>query len=141
MKALALCLICLPLYSLHITSPFGQRKHLLTGLYSFHNGIDLRARSDTVYAVADGRLSIVAYDRALGIHVVIRHQGFSTVYGHLSRVLAFPGADLSAGEAIGITGKTGRVTAEHLHFSIRSGNRWVEPLAFIFKLINNKYHE
>jgi len=141
MKALSLCLICLPLASLHITSSFGYRIHPLTGLYAFHNGVDFRARSDTVYALADGVITSVAADDQLGKHIAIEHLEFCSVYGHLSQVFVSAGDTVSIGQPIGITGKTGRVTGEHLHFSIRAGGRWVDPLEFIYHLINNKNHE
>jgi len=143
MKAwLACCLICLPLARLHINSFYGYRRHPVTGHDAFHNGVDLRARSDTVYAIADGRISTVAYDHLLGIYIAIDHDGFSSVYGHLSRVFITPDEDIGAGEPIGITGCTGRVTGEHLHFSIRCGGRYTDPIEFIYQhLINNKNHE
>jgi len=141
MKALVLCLICLPLSKLYITSSFGHRRHPVTGTHTFHNGVDLRARSDTVYAVMSGRVRSVAYDDQLGIHIGIDHQGCSSVYGHLSQVFVAPYSEVLSGQAIGITGRTGRVTGEHLHFSIHAGGRWTEPIEFIYQLINNKDHE
>lgn len=141
MKALTCCLICLPLASLYITSSFGYRMHPVTGLYAFHNGVDFRARSDTVYTLTDGVISSVAYDSVTGIHIGVEHTDFSTLYGHLSQVFVAAADTVWAGQAIGITGKTGRATGEHLHFSIRAGGRWVDPLEFIYHLINNKNHE
>lgn len=138
MKVLTYCLICLPLVRLHITSSFGYRIHPITGCYAFHNGADFRARSDTVYALADGMVSSVAADDLLGVHIGITHADFSSLYGHLSQVFVSAADTVTAGQAIGITGKTGRVTGEHLHFSIRAGGRWVDPLEFIYHLIHTK---
>ncbi|MFD0764491.1 M23 family metallopeptidase [Mucilaginibacter lutimaris] len=141
MKSLICCLICLPLASLHITSSFGYRVHPVTGSYAFHNGVDLRARSDTVYALALGRVSSVTYDELLGIHISIEHKAFSSGYGHLSQVFISAADTVASGQPIGITGKTGRVTGEHLHFSIRAAGRWTDPLEFIYHLIHTKNHE
>lgn len=141
MRTLAYCLICLPLARLHVTSSFGYRHHPLTGRMAFHNGIDFRARSDTVYAMADGVASSVAYDVVTGMHIGIKHGDFDSLYGHLSQVFISEADTILAGQAIGITGKTGRATGEHLHFSIRAAGRWVDPLEFIYHLINNKNHE
>ncbi|MCC8407698.1 M23 family metallopeptidase [Mucilaginibacter sp. UR6-1] len=141
MKALTYFLICLPLASLQISSPFGYRHHPVTGLYAFHNGVDFRARSDTVYALADAVVYSVACDERAGIHIILAHADFSSVYGHLSQVFVSAADTVTAGQPIGITGKTGRVTGEHLHFSIRAGGRWVDPLEFIYHLINTKSHE
>jgi murein DD-endopeptidase MepM/ murein hydrolase activator NlpD len=143
MKAVLLyCLICLPLSHLRITSPFGFRKHPVTGTYAFHNGVDFRARSDTVFAIADGITSWTGYDPITGINVWIRHPGYTSSYGHLSRIFVAPGDPVFMGQAIALTGATGRVTGEHLHFSILSGGKYVNPLEFIYqKLINTKNHE
>ena len=134
-------MICLPLTRLFVTSSFGYRKHPVTGCYAFHNGVDFRARSDTVYVMADGTISSVAYDERSGIHIRIDHAGFSSLYGHLSQVFVSVADSINAGQAVGITGKTGRVTGEHLHFSIVQNGRWVDPLEFIYHFINNKNHE
>jgi murein DD-endopeptidase MepM/ murein hydrolase activator NlpD len=139
---LACCLICLPLSHLRVTSHFGSRKHPITGVYAFHNGVDFRARSDTVFTIADGTVAATGYDPLTGINVCIAHLGFSSVYGHLSRVFVAPGEQVSLGQAIAITGATGRATGEHLHFSILSGSKYVNPLEFIYqKLINKHNHE
>jgi murein DD-endopeptidase MepM/ murein hydrolase activator NlpD len=38
---------------------------------------------------------------------------------------------VGVGEPIGLTGATGLVTGEHLHFSIKFNNRFLNPLAFL----------
>ncbi|SDP47068.1 Peptidase family M23 [Mucilaginibacter sp. OK268] len=133
------CLICLPLSRLYITSSFGYRRHPVTGIYAFHNGVDFRARSDTVYALMKGTVTGTGYDSLLGISISIRHEVFTSIYGHLSQVFVSPDESVEAGQPIGVTGKTGRVTGEHLHFSIRFRGHYVDPLEFIYqKLINTK---
>jgi murein DD-endopeptidase MepM/ murein hydrolase activator NlpD len=143
MKALLVyCLVCLPLKYLQLSSSYGYRIHPLTGKYAFHAGVDLRARNDTVFAVMNGLTKSVGYDDFLGINIRLEHDSLETVYGHLSRVFVSPGQPVEAGEPIGITGVTGRVTGEHLHFSVRFKGRYVDPLEFIYQnLINNKNHE
>jgi murein DD-endopeptidase MepM/ murein hydrolase activator NlpD len=142
MKAgIACCLICLPLARLYITSSFGYREHPVTGIYGFHNGVDLRARSDTVFAMADGTVLRTGYDDLSGIVITLAHPGLTSVYGHLREVFVSPAETVTAGQPIGITGSTGRVTGEHLHFSIHFGKRYIDPIEFIYQLINRKNHE
>lgn len=43
--------VSLPLKRIKVTSPFGMRKDPFTGKRKMHNGIDLRARNDEVYAM------------------------------------------------------------------------------------------
>ncbi|SEO10424.1 Antirestriction protein ArdC [Mucilaginibacter gossypiicola] len=136
MKVLLICsLISLPLKSLHLTSPFGYRIHPLNGRYALHAGIDLRARSDTVYAVLDGRVASTGYNTYLGRFIDIDHRGFNSGYGHLSQIFVVRDEVVKAGEPIGITGATGRTTGEHLHFFIRCGHRSVDPLKFLYQIL------
>jgi murein DD-endopeptidase MepM/ murein hydrolase activator NlpD len=139
---LVYCLVCLPLKHLQLSSSYGYRIHPLTGKYAFHAGVDLRARHDTVFAVMNGLTETVGYDDFLGINIRLAHDNLETIYGHLSQVFVSPGQPVEAGEPIGITGATGRVTGEHLHFSVRFGNRYIDPFEFIYQnLINNRNHE
>lgn len=132
---------CLPLRRLEVTSPFGFRVHPITGLYSFHNGIDLRAQKDTVYAVAQGSVAGTDYDDKLGLFIRLDHQLFESCYGHLSQVFVSLHDTVSAGQPIGITGGTGRVTGEHLHFSIYIGNRYTDPIEFLYEQLILQHHE
>ncbi|MGF7079007.1 M23 family metallopeptidase [Mucilaginibacter sp. UYCu711] len=138
---ISFCMICLPLKNLYITSSFGYRRHPLTGNYTFHNGIDFRARSDTVYAIMDGVVSNASYDNLLGVSITLNHQEVTAVYGHLSRLFVTPGESIQAGQPIGITGGTGRVTGEHLHFSIRIKQQYIDPMDFFYQNLTNRNHE
>jgi murein DD-endopeptidase MepM/ murein hydrolase activator NlpD len=138
---LACCLVCLPLKNLQLTSSYGYRTHPVTGKYAFHAGVDLRSKQDTVYAVMNGTVSTVNYSNFLGIYIRLDHDQFQSVYGHLSQVFVVPGDTIEAGQPIGITGATGRVTGEHLHFSIRYQQHEIDPLEFLYQLLINQNHE
>jgi murein DD-endopeptidase MepM/ murein hydrolase activator NlpD len=117
-----------------------------------HLGLDLgngRARGP-VRASANG-VVILARDRrgtsGFGRHVVLAHrlrQGgiVFSVYAHLrpGSIRVRRGQCVWAGETLGDVGRSGRATADHLHFEVRrardSGARWeqaraVDPLAFV----------
>ena len=53
----------LPLKRIKVTSPFGMRKDPFTGKLRMHNGIDLHARNDEVYAMFPGVVKKVGYDK------------------------------------------------------------------------------
>jgi murein DD-endopeptidase MepM/ murein hydrolase activator NlpD len=128
---LACCMVCLPLRHLRITSCYGFRVHPLTGRFSFHKGVDLRARSDTVFAVLSGKVISAAYDPLLGFYVRLSHGDFETIYGHLSQILVLAGDLVIAGDALGISGATGAVTGEHLHFGVCYRHSPVDPIKFL----------
>ena len=143
MNPLTCFVLCvwLPLKSLQVTSAFGYRIHPLTGKYAFHNGVDLRAKHDTVFAIMSGLVFTAGYDREIGVHIVIRHGEYESIYGHLSSVFVTPRDSVLVGQPIGITGATGAVTGEHLHFAIRHGRQYINPLQFLYGLLIKEKHE
>lgn len=128
-----LLVIALPLrHLLVVTSSYGDRVHPVTGSYQFHAGVDLRADDDTVYAVMNGRIDKVGYDRYLGIFMKLSNGPFCITYGHLSQCLT-DADSVSAGSAIAVSGATGRTTGPHLHFAVQFHGRYIDPLQFLAK--------
>ncbi|RKR80624.1 peptidase M23-like protein [Mucilaginibacter gracilis] len=126
----------LPLRSLQVTSGFGYRIHPVTGLKQFHNGVDLRAHQDTVFAVMDGMVVQSGYDRLLGFYIKVAHaMHLISIYGHLSVPWVFSGETVTMGQTLGLTGCSGRTTGEHLHFSILYSGRYIDPLQFLSKIL------
>ena len=138
---LACCLVCLPMRHLQITSGYGFRVHPLTGRYQFHKGIDLRARSDTVFAVLAGKVVVAAYDPLLGFYIRLNHGDFETLYGHLSQVFVLAGDSVNACDAVGVSGASGAVTGEHLHFAVSFRHKTIDPLQFLTQLTNFNQHK
>ena len=58
-------------------------------------------------------------------------EGFQSLYGHASRILAAMGDTVAAGQVIALSGTTGRSTGPHLHFEIRRGGRAVDPRTLV----------
>jgi len=130
-KALIHSALRLPVDKIHVTSPFGYRRHPVTGKRSFHSGVDYRGRTgDPVYAVAKGKVIYSGYDKLNGNKIVIKHSdGTKTYYLHLSKRLLKKGQTVRARQQIAKIGRTGRVTGPHLHFGIKSNKgKWVNPL-------------
>ncbi|MDB5145776.1 MAG: mepM 4 [Mucilaginibacter sp.] len=132
----AFCLFCLPLRQITLTSAFGFRIHPVTGKYRFHDGIDLRARKDTVFAVLAGVVQAAGYQPLFGVYIRVDHGKFQTSYGHLSQLFVIPGDSVLAGQPIAVSGATGLVTAGHLHFSVLYHHRNIDPLKFLLNISN-----
>ena len=67
-----------------------------------------------------------------GYYVIIEHEnGVQTLYAHLSRIRVSEGERVSQGELIGIGGKTGNATGNHLHFELRVDGNVVDPLKYL----------
>ena len=127
-------LVCSPLKMPKITSRFGMRRHPVTGKRNFHNGADLSSSDPLVMSVYQGEVVEVSEHPNLGMFIRIDHGDVYSIYGHLSASLVEAGDRVSAGQAIGIMGQTGRATGIHLHFSIRIDHRYVDPIRFLFCL-------
>ena len=109
-----------PLRSLTITSGTGWRMHPLTGKRTLHQGIDLRAYFEPVFAVMDGVVGKAGYDERSGFFIRLNHSPLlKSSYAHLSEIKVKEGEAVHAGQVIGISGKSGTSTGPHLHFKIR----------------------
>lgn len=116
-----------------LSSGFGKRADPFTGKLTYHHGLDFSAPNGTpVRATADGVISAVKHERGFGRLIKIDHgQKVVTLYAHLSRQQVKKGQRVVRGQLIGATGKSGRVTAPHLHYEVRVNDRRVNPLPFI----------
>jgi murein DD-endopeptidase MepM/ murein hydrolase activator NlpD len=123
-----------PLSKIKINSPYGYRKDPFSGKLKFHNGLDLHARNAKVYAMLAGKVIKIGQDRRAGKYVILMHGNFTVSYCHLSRILAYEGQMVKAGDTIGITGNTGRSTGEHLHITCKHNGDYIDPM-LIFKHI------
>jgi murein DD-endopeptidase MepM/ murein hydrolase activator NlpD len=115
------------------TSEFGKQRYFNGELRDPHPGIDLRAATGTpVKAASDG---VVALARDLyysGLTVIVDHgAGLFTVYAHLSQLQVEPDQQVAAGELIGLSGATGRVTGPHLHWGAKLGQIVFDPRALL----------
>ena len=126
--------VCYPLSHIRINSPYGYRKDPFSGKRKFHNGVDLHARSEEACAMMAGDVEKVGQDKVSGKYVIIRHGGITVSYCHLSRTLVHQGQAVRAGDAVGITGNTGRSTGEHLHLTCKINGESIDPM-FIIKYI------
>jgi len=115
-----------PCKSTRVTSPFGSRWG------SFHDGIDIGALTpgvdgDELYAVADGTVIISKVNGGgvkvgYGNYIVIQHDGFCTLYGHMQKLGLPVGTKVKAGDVIGYMGNTGSSTGTHVHFRVAKCN-------------------
>lgn len=100
---------------------------------AMHTGVDIRTvPNDTVRAALPGVVRMSKLYSGYGNIVVIRHYcGFETVYAHFSKNLVKVGDKVDAGTPIGLGGRTGRATTEHLHFEVRAAGQHVDPKKFL----------
>ncbi len=117
----------------YISSRFGYRKDPFTGLRRFHSGVDIaNVRGTAIYAAYDGVVIFAGEKGGYGLCVIISHPlGYTTLYGHLSKILVKYGQRVSKGSKIALMGSSGRSTGSHLHFEIRRFGKYLNPLLYL----------
>ena len=112
-----------------ISDVFGVERVFNGSVQSTHQGLDFRVPSGTSVAAANRGRVIVAQPLFFeGNCVMIDHgQGLLTIYMHLSKFLVKEGDDVDKGQAIGLSGGTGRATGPHLHLAVRWQGVYLDP--------------
>lgn len=114
--------------------PADNRSISGNNFWSGHLGIDIAAATGApIYASDSG---VVVYASSIGggygLMVMIDHgNGFHTLYAHNSQIATRCGANVSKGQVIAYGGSTGNSTGPHLHFEIRYGGAFVNPLDYL----------
>ncbi|MEV7024105.1 M23 family metallopeptidase [Kitasatospora sp. NPDC093558] len=102
----------------------------------YHTGVDFAIDPGTpLLAVGNATVVSAGWDGSYGKEIVLRlADGRFAQYAHLSSVEVSPGQQVSAAEEIGRSGSTGNSTGPHLHFEIRTSNRYgavINPIAYL----------
>lgn len=108
-----------------LTSKFGWRTHPITGVRTFHHGIDLAPEVPgttevPVYAAQDGKVVRRHTHTTMGNYIMIQHtaDSYTTHYLHLASFTVNLDEDVVAGQQIGVMGTTGSSTGIHLDFGV-----------------------
>lgn len=119
--------------NLNAMSGFGIRLHPVHKVDRMHAGIDFTAPVGTpIQATGNGKVIKAEYGRVgYGNHVIIDHGfGYTTLYGHMSKIEVKEGDVVQKGETIGRVGDTGTSTAPHLHYEVRMKGNPVDPIIY-----------
>lgn len=118
-----------------ISSPFGERIHPITKVYSKHTGVDIVAAMGVPIAAAQtGTVVFADWFGTYGKAIIIDHGGgLTTLYGHCSEITVMVGNTVKKGDTIGLIGSTGYSTGPHLHFEVRENGDYVEPMNYLKK--------
>lgn len=119
--------VSFPLKKIQITSTFGTRCDPFTKEKAYHSGLDLQANYENVYSMFDGIVETIGSNSRSGNFIVMRYGEYTVGYCHLSRRYVNEGDSVYAGDAIGVSGCTGRATGPHLHLSCRKEGKARDP--------------
>ena len=124
-------------YHINARSPYGWRKHPITGKRKFHHGVDVALPEGTeLRAPADGVVVKKGSGASGGNTLIVKHaDDVFTVYYHLSKPShLLVGSRFEHGEVIAHSGNTGASTGPHLHWEVRKSRRFgdtVDPVPFL----------
>lgn len=117
-----------------ITSDYGYRYHPVTGVYSFHSGIDIGAPYGTaIRCIANGTVIENTYSSVYGNMIKVDHGGgIVSLYGHMNaRSKCAIGSSVKQGDVLGYVGSTGMSTGPHLHLTIYCNGSIANPLNYV----------
>jgi murein DD-endopeptidase MepM/ murein hydrolase activator NlpD len=109
-----------------------KRMHPVLHVIMPHNGVDFAAPPGTpVYVTAEGTVKSVGGGGPCGNMVQVTHANdYTSAYCHLSRFAPglHAGQHLEPRQLVGYVGATGRTTGPHLHFAVKRGDVFIDPL-------------
>ena len=119
-----------------ISSYYGSRTYYYNGRWvsDFHDALDIAAPGGSpIIAAASGKVIFAGWvTTGGGYKTVIDHGGnISSQYMHQQRILVTTGQSVDQGDTIGLVGKTGTATGNHLHFKITKNGSTVNPIYYI----------
>lgn len=112
-----------------LTSPFGPRRHPITGRETFHRGDDFGGSFD-VLAAGDGVVVVNGFEAGgYGYYVIVEHNiggvPLRTLYAHgAHRSKLEVGHAVTVGDVIFRSGSTGLSTGNHLHFEVHERDQF-----------------
>ena len=126
-----------------VTSPFGWRKHPISGTRKLHTGADLSGtdKIENIIAPEDGTVLEARKSTAPGggYGYFVKYKGksgFTHLMAHLQEdsIKVKPGQKVKQGDVLGIMGTTGASTGIHLHWEVRWGIKPTDPMKWLVKV-------
>lgn len=104
--------------------------YLSTKFSHFHPGVDIAASLGmSIHPITQGIIEEVNIGFwGYGNHVVVSHpNGFKSLYGHMGKVLAKKGQEVTTDTLLGEVGMTGLSSGPHTHLEITRNGKYVNP--------------
>jgi len=109
-----------------------------------HSGIDIACKTGTKIIAQDDGIVTLTTDKWLGNTIRLKiKNGDIIIYGHLSEYKVYNNQTIQAGDLLGLTGgavgskNSGRTTGEHVHVSVYSGGKLIDPTPYLFNQQQN----
>jgi hypothetical protein len=128
---------------IHLYLVYGERLLPQDGYSRQHNGLDFAAPfKSPIYATGDGIVTYANGGTTYGNVVFVSHgYGFETRYAHMSQFIVSVGQKVKRGQVLGYVGNTGHSFGNHLHYEVLYQTKFVNPISFFQRDLNNKEYE
>ena len=121
-KSVEKALMKTPINGARLSSPFGMRKHPISGFTKMHQGTDFAAPLGTpIMASGSGVVTRAKWCGGGGNCIKIKHNStYQTIYAHMQSFAKGikVGKKVRQGQVIGYVGSTGISTGPHLHYEV-----------------------
>lgn len=108
--------------------------YLSTKFSRWHPGVDIATSLGMpVHPITEGLVEEVNFNLwGYGNHVIISHtNSFKSLYGHLGRVFAKIGQEVTTQTSLGEVGMTGFSSGPHTHLEITHDGEYIDPLLIL----------
>jgi len=122
-----------PMKNYYVSSIFGKRVDPMRGVIARHEGMDFVGQSNAkIISPSAGKIIFAGKFSSYGNTLIVDHgYGFTTRYGHLSKINVRVGDIVKKDQIIALQGSTGRSTGQHLHYEVRYRNAPLNPKKFL----------
>lgn len=123
-----------PLSTEHGSQYPTQKIKITQGYRFFHPGVDFDGiTGDPVRPIKSGVIEAIQYSKyAYGNAVLIDHGNkVESLYAHLSKIYVKDGQEVTKDTVIGLMGKTGRASGDHLHLEVHDHGIPINPLSVL----------
>lgn len=103
-----------------ISSNYGYRVHPITGVKTFHDGVDIAIPTGTaLYSAVEGTVVDSYYSDSAGNMIIIENNsGWRITLMHMDSRAVSVGDTIKQGQYVGTSGNTGNSTGPHLHIRV-----------------------
>lgn len=107
---------------------FGWQQHPVFKDWRYHTGIDIAGqKGQNVQAISDGEVTDIFKDRHSGLTVAVKYGKYVIYYGSLATVAVRNNDHINTGDKIGDIGKCDDEPYDHVHLSIKQGDKFIDP--------------
>lgn len=117
-----------------ISSNYGWRVHPITGVKTFHDGVDIAIPTGTpLYSAVKGTVVKSYYSSSGGNMVIVQNDtGWQVTFMHMDSRTVKEGDVIEQGQLVGYSGNTGNSTGPHLHIMVHDAeDKPINPVFII----------